>query len=42
MLFGVGVLCRILSVVYYLDVSFSRLITLVGEERTGFSIIDFS
>ena len=43
MLFGVDVLCSIAeSVVYYLNVSFSRLFTSVWEERGGFSAIDYS
>ena len=38
-LFGVFYVefCFAWSVVYYFDVSFSRLITSVGEERAGFS-----
>ena len=40
MLFGVGVLCRILySIVSYLYVSCSGLITSVGEERANLSAI---
>ena len=40
MFIGVGVSCRIsYSVVSYLDVSFSGLITSVGEERADFSAI---
>ena len=40
MLIGVGVSCHISnSIVSYLDVSFSRLITWVGKERANFSAI---
>ena len=43
MLIGVGVLCRIsYSAVGHLYVSFSALITSVGEERAVFSAIDYS
>ena len=33
--------CNAYFVVYYLNASFSRLLTSVGEERAGFSI-DYS
>ena len=36
------VYCIVESVVYYLNVSFSRLITSVGEVRAGFSAIEYS
>ena len=40
MLIGAGVSCHIsYSVVSYLNVSFSRLITSVGKERANFSAI---
>ena len=43
MLIGAGVSCPIwYSDVSYLYVSFSGLITLVGEERANFSAIDYS
>ena len=46
MIFGIiGVLSRILfaySVVYYLNASFSGLITLTGEEKVVFSAIQFA
>ena len=44
MLFGVGfnVFGLVCSAVYYLHVSVSRLITSAGEERAGFSAIDYS
>ena len=34
--------CIALSVVYYLNVNFSSLMNSVGEERAGFSDIDYS
>ena len=36
------VFCKVYSVVYYYNVSFSGFITSVGEERAGFSAIDYS
>ena len=45
MLFGVGVyvvFCFWYSVVFYSNVSFSGLIISVGEERAGFSAIEYS
>ena len=40
--FGLGVLCLILYCLVCLNVSFSKLITSVGEERAVFSAFDYS